>query len=35
MYDKPPETFDDLIKPFPENVQKTARWLRGTIQESF
>lgn len=35
MYDEPPCTFDDLVAPFPENVQKTARWLRAAIQDSF
>lgn len=35
MYDQPPGTFDEMVAPFPEQVQQTAHWLRGLILESF
>ena len=35
MYESPPNTFHEMIEPFPEPVRETALWLRGLIEASF
>lgn len=35
MYDRPPETFAELVEPFPSSIRETAGWLRDLILESF
>ena len=35
MYDQPPQTFEEVIAPFPEAIRATASWLRTLIFESF
>lgn len=35
MYDRPPETFSELIEPFPPTIRDTTAWLRELILESF
>jgi hypothetical protein len=34
MYDQRPGNWDDLVAPFPEQVQTTALWLRNLICEA-
>jgi hypothetical protein len=35
VYESPPGTFDEMVRPFPTGVQETAHWLRSLILQSF
>lgn len=35
MYERPPETFAELIAPYPAEIQETAKWLQALILSEF
>jgi hypothetical protein len=35
VYETPPETFAELIAPFPQPIRETAEWLRALMLEAF
>lgn len=35
MYAEPPQSFDEMLKPFPPEVRKIAEWLRDLLLSEF
>lgn len=35
MYDEPPQTFEELVEPFPPEIREIAEWLRSLLLSEF